>query len=137
ADAELNQQAAQPFSLGIFSLAPNSGEVSVRRGYFEGVRRYRLPYRLWLPRAPKAGVILLHGAFDYAGAFDWLCPELSARGLAALAYDQRGFGETATRGRWSSGKKMAHDIAAAVAFLRRRIGDKPIFLIGESMGGAL
>src|SRR5262245_16285139 len=98
-DADLNPQAVQPFSLGIFAFAPPSQDVRVWRGYFEGVRHYRLPYRLWLPRAPKAGVILLHGAFDYAGAFDWLCPELSAHDYATLAYDQRGFGETATRGR--------------------------------------
>jgi pimeloyl-ACP methyl ester carboxylesterase len=32
---------------------------------------------------------------------------------------------------------MACDIPCAVAFLRRRIGDVPIFLVGESMGGAL
>src|ERR1051325_4404041 len=117
ANVQLSPQDSQPFSLGIFSYAPASGDVSVRRGSFEGFRRYRLPYRLWTPRDAKAGVILLHGAFDYAGAFDWLCPELAAHGYAALAYDQRGFGETATRGRWSNGKKMARDIPHAVSFL--------------------
>jgi acylglycerol lipase len=136
-DVELSEQVAQPFSLGIFSFAPPSGDISVRRGFFEGRRRYRLPYRLWLPSTPKAVVILLHGAFDYAGAFDALCPELAARGYATLAYDQRGFGETRTRGRWSGGKTMARDVASAVAMMTSRVPDVPIFLVGESMGGAI
>ena len=135
-DVALPSQVSQPFSLGIFATAPGRG-VSVRRGFFDGAGGYRLPYRLCMPQTPKAGVVLLHGAFDYAGAFDALSPRLAERGFAALAYDQRGFGETATRGRWGSGAKMARDVAAAVAFLRTRIADGPIFLIGESMGGAI
>jgi alpha-beta hydrolase superfamily lysophospholipase len=136
-DIDLPKQVLQPFSLGIYAFEPLSSDVSVRRGFFEGRRRYRLPYRLWLPERPRAGVILLHGAFDYSGAFDALCPELAARGYAALAYDQRGFGETRTRGRWGGGKAMARDIAAAVTFLKQRVPDVPIFILGESMGGAI
>ena len=136
-DIELPQQVLEPFSLGIFAFERTSADVSVRRGYFEGGKRYPLPYRLWLPREPKAAVVLLHGAFDYAGAFDALCPAFAARGYAALAYDQRGFGETKTRGRWGGGKAMARDVASAIALLRQRAPGVPIFLVGESMGGAI
>lgn len=136
-DVELPSEVSQPFSLGIFAFEPSSRGVSVRRGYFEGKRHYRLPYRLWLPEKPKAAVVLLHGAFDYAGAFDALCPQFAERGFATLAYDQRGFGETKTRGRWTGAKTMARDIASAVALLKARAPNVPVFILGESMGGAL
>lgn len=136
-DIELSEQVLQPFSLGIFAFEPRSSGVSVRRGFFEGRRHYRLPYRLWLPESPRAAVVLLHGAFDYGGAFDALSPVFAARGFATLAYDQRGFGETKTRGRWGGARTMARDIATAVALLKARAPGVPVFILGESMGGAL
>jgi acylglycerol lipase len=136
-DIELPTQVLRPFLLGVFAFEPLSQGVRVTRGVFEGKRHYPLPYRLWLPEAPKAAVLLLHGAFDYAGAFDALCPQLAARGFAVLAYDQRGFGETKTRGRWAGGQTMARDVAAAASFLRARAPRVPLFLLGESMGGAI
>jgi len=92
------------------------------------------PYRLWLAEEPRALVLLLHGAFDYSGAFDDIGPKLAARGFSALAYDQRGFGGTSSRRHWCGIKRMALDVADAIRFLRARFGALPIFVAGESMG---
>ncbi len=97
-----------------------------------------MPFRLWRADAPRAAVILLHGAFDYSGAFDTIGPELAAQGFLTFAYDQRGFGATRSRGRWRGKKKMVRDLADAAKALRERGGaDLPLFVIGESMGGAV
>src|SRR6185312_2230149 len=92
------------------------------------------PYRLWRAERPAALVLLLHGAFDYSGAFDEIGPRLAEQGFTALAFDQRGFGATRSRRHWCGIKRMTLDVADALAFLRARFGALPVFIIGESMG---
>jgi alpha-beta hydrolase superfamily lysophospholipase len=97
-----------------------------------------VPYRLWHARESAAAVLLLHGAFDYAAAFDEIGPKLACKGLSALAIDQRGFGATGSRGLWSGTARMTQDACEAAEFLLGRVGtDKPLFVLGESMGGAV
>lgn len=99
----------------------------------------QLPYRFWAAQDhAKGAVLLLHGACDYSGSFDEIGPRLARLGFTALAYDQRGFGATAKRGRWRGKKRMAKDVAEALSMLRERVGTAlPVFVIGESMGGAM
>ncbi|HTT82199.1 MAG TPA: alpha/beta fold hydrolase [Rhizomicrobium sp.] len=97
-----------------------------------------IPYRLWRAQEPRAAVLLLHGAFDYSAAFDEIGPRLARRGFTALAIDQRGFGATASRGHWAGPARMAADAAEAAGFLMGRMpAPTPLFLLGESMGGAV
>ncbi|HEY0302465.1 MAG TPA: alpha/beta fold hydrolase [Rhizomicrobium sp.] len=97
-----------------------------------------VPYRLWPAKEARALVLLLHGATDYSGAFDEIGPQFAAQGLTALAIDQRGFGATATRGKWRGKNRMIRDAIEAVIFLRQRYGEAlPVFIVGESMGAAL
>ncbi len=61
----------------------------------------RLPLSCWQPQGlPKALVLGLHGYGDYRQSFAALGNWLAQRGIALLAYDQRGFGETGSRGVW-------------------------------------
>ncbi len=83
-------------------------------------------------------LLLLHGACDYSGAFDEIAPKLAKRGFTCLAYDQRGFGATASRGSWAGTGRMVDDVSDAIAFLRTRAGKTlPLYIMGESMGGAM
>jgi acylglycerol lipase len=99
---------------------------------------YRLPLWRWgeLER-PKALVLALHGFNDYANAFARLGPYLSAYGILTYAYDQRGFGATAQRGRWGGEERMIADQRVLTGLLRKRYPGIPLFLLGESMGGAV
>src|SRR5579871_1249683 len=97
-----------------------------------------LPLRRWLPPGQPVAVILaLHGFNDYSNAFTLPAPALTQRGIAVYAYDQRGFGAAPQRGRWPGEMVMARDAARAATLLRRRYPDRPIYLLGESMGGAV
>jgi alpha-beta hydrolase superfamily lysophospholipase len=97
-----------------------------------------IPYRVWHARDAQAAVLLLHGAFDYSAAFDEIGPRLARRGFAALAIDQRGFGASASRGTWAGARRMVEDASDAAAFLLGRVPAKiPLFVLGESMGGAV
>ncbi|KAB7619646.1 alpha/beta hydrolase [Alkalilimnicola sp. S0819] len=99
----------------------------------------RLPLRRWLPAqpSPQAVVLALHGFNDYSRAFQGLGHYLAERGIASYAYDQRGFGETASRGLWAGGPRMIDDARAVLLRLRQRYPDTPVYLLGESMGGAV
>ncbi|SEH28874.1 alpha/beta hydrolase [Magnetospirillum fulvum] len=98
-----------------------------------------LPLRVWSPpdRPPRAVVLALHGMNDYSNAFATVGPALAAHGLVTYAYDQRGFGRGPHPGQWSDKAAMAADAIAAARLLSRRHPGLPLFLLGESMGGAV
>lgn len=141
------------FRLAFYRKAPRARKQSIRdlrwslesadpattllSGRFPASDRAVVPYRLWPAAHPRAVVLLLHGAFDYSGAFDDIGPKFAARGIAALAYDQRGFGATRSRRLWRGRKRMVKDVIDAVAFIRSRYANLPVFIVGESMGAAI
>ena len=115
----------------------NSG-VSEATDSFTASDGAQVPYRVWRAEAPRALVLLLHGAFDYSAAFDQIGLRFAEHGITALAIDQRGFGATQSRGAWSGENRMIRDVIEAITFLRSRCGDGlPVFLVGESMGAAV
>jgi alpha-beta hydrolase superfamily lysophospholipase len=97
-----------------------------------------LAYSLWLPDSgppARGGVVILHGAgsckeshYDFARA-------VLAAGLGAIAFDQRGHGESVG----PMDDRALSDIAAMTALLRSRLGapNAPIVVRGSSMGGYL
>ncbi len=85
----------------------------------------------------KAVVLALHGFNDYSNAFDGPGKVLASMGLAVYAYDQRGFGEAPHRGLWAGSDVLTGDLADASHALRQRHPGKPLYLLGESMGGAV
>jgi acylglycerol lipase len=99
---------------------------------------YRLPMRRWGDvRQARAMVLALHGFNDYSNAFADLGPYLAAQGVVTYAYDQRGFGVTDKRGLWAGTDRMIADLRALAALLRQRHPRLPLYLLGESMGGAV
>ena len=98
----------------------------------------RLPLRKWLPRGPVAAVILaLHGFGDYSHGFERPARIWAAHGIATFAYDQRGFGAAPGHGRWAGEARLAVDAAMASRILRLVYPGRPLYLVGESMGGAV
>jgi acylglycerol lipase len=102
-----------------------------------------LPLRQWLPPAGndrsqvKAVILALHGFNDYSKSFDGPGEAWAKRGIATYAYDQRGFGAAPERGFWPGRAALAADVATAARILRRRYPGVPLYLLGDSMGGAV
>jgi acylglycerol lipase len=97
-----------------------------------------LPLRTWMPQGePRAIILALHGFNDYSRAFEDPAAEWRKGGIATIAYDQRGFGAAPYRGRWADGDRLARDAGVAARLLRARYPETPLFLLGESMGGAI
>lgn len=97
-----------------------------------------LPLTQWLPESEPAGVILaLHGFSEHRGIFFTLAPHLAEAGYAVYAYDQRGFGATATRGFWPGADQLTADARQAWRLLQERYPQTPVHLLGHSMGAAI
>jgi len=105
-----------------------------------------LAYSLWLPesgsgsarRGPgpaHGGVVILHGAGSCKESHHDFARLLVAHGLAAIAFDQRGHGESGG----SLDGRALDDVTAMGALLRSRLADPhaPLALRGSSMGGYL
>lgn len=98
----------------------------------------RLPLASWQPGGPATAVVLgLHGYGDYRQAFNLVGRWLAPRGIALYAYDQRGFGETHSRGYWPGADTLIEDCAEAVLALRAAHPQVPLAVLGESMGGSV
>lgn len=98
----------------------------------------RLPMRIWRPEGPaEAAVVALHGFGDYSNAFAQLGDDLSRQGVAVYAADQRGFGEAPGYGMWHGHERMAHDAETLVRLAKKDMPGVPVYLLGESMGGAV
>ena len=99
---------------------------------------YRLPLRRWQAAGHTRAVVLaLHGLNDYSFAFDDPGQYLAQHGITVIAYDQRGFGKTAGRGLWHGSDRLITDLATLTGLLRKQYPDTPLYLLGESMGGAV
>lgn len=97
-----------------------------------------LPLSVWRPQGEVRAVVLaLHGFNDYRQAFAEVGPFLAHRGIVTYAYDQRGFGRTAWRGLWPCRGRLVDDARHVAALLREAYPRRPLYLLGESMGGAV
>lgn len=98
----------------------------------------RLPLRSWLPQGrAKAVILALHGFNDYSNAFEAPGKAWAKDGIATYAYDQRGFGAAPERGHWPGRAALAVDAVTALRILRVLYPGVPLYLLGESMGGAV
>jgi len=99
---------------------------------------YSLPLRYWNAVGNMHAVVLaLHGLNDYSSAFDSVGRYLSRRGITVIAYDQRGFGNTTGRGLWHGGERLGNDLITMTGLVHERYTGIPLYLLGESMGGAV
>jgi alpha-beta hydrolase superfamily lysophospholipase len=111
----------------------------IESGHFVAGDGARLPLRTWLPadKPPTAVIVALHGFNDYSNSFSSLGDFLSRRRIACYAYDQRGFGGAPGHGLWSGTEAYTSDLSSFVAVVRARHPGIPLYVLGDSMGGAV
>jgi alpha-beta hydrolase superfamily lysophospholipase len=108
-------------------------------GRFRGERGLELYWQAWLPDgAPRAMVILAHGASEHSGRYAWTGEQLAARGYALYALDHRGHGKS--EGGRAVIDRMSHaveDLHTLVELAAAEHPGRPLVLLGHSMGGAV
>jgi alpha-beta hydrolase superfamily lysophospholipase len=74
---------------------------------------------------------------DSRDAWEYPAPAFTAAGIAVYSPDQRGFGATPTRGLWPGTQALVDDARSEANELRALYARVPLYLMAESMGGAV
>lgn len=97
-----------------------------------------IPARVWPAHGREQAVVLaLHGFNDSRDAWEYSAPALAGQGITLVAPDIRGFGGAPMRGGWAGTPRLLADTREEVALLRQEHPGVPLYLMGESMGGAV
>ncbi|SCA55457.1 Lysophospholipase [Candidatus Terasakiella magnetica] len=99
----------------------------------------KLPLRIWPAKGEKKAILLgVHGFNDYGNFLNPDAPEhFTQNGIELITYDQRGFGQAPHRGMWAGTQTLKNDLAKIIHLIHARNEDLPLFVLGESMGGAI
>jgi acylglycerol lipase len=121
--------------------SPPLAEPQLNETSFISFDGTELDLRTWLPPdgmdGAKSIFIAVHGFNDYSNFIKYPAQYFTRNGIAVYAYDQRGFGNTPVKGRWSSTETMTRDLKTLVRLVEQKYPDLPVFLLGHSMGGAV
>ncbi|MBC5824356.1 MAG: alpha/beta fold hydrolase [Candidatus Eremiobacteraeota bacterium] len=95
----------------------------------------QIPYRAWGKAEAQSCLVLLHGGGPYSRWYETMGNALARLGVAVLAFDQRGFGETAgRRGDVARFSLYLDDCAIALSAATARWPDASLSLVGHSFG---
>jgi len=98
----------------------------------------QLFYRFCHDPNNKAGVVVCHGLGEHSGRYKNLYEKLTPGGYSYFALDHRGHGRsTGKRGRIRDFDQYVFGMKRLVDFAREKIGGKPLFLFGHSLGGLI
>ena len=113
--------------------------VETREGTFNSAGGPQLYRRSWSPGGePRAAVAIVHGYAEHCGRYQWPAEQLAGAGFAVHAYDLRGHGQSeGPRVFVKSFREHLDDLDAFLALVRAENDDRPVFLLGHSMGGMI
>jgi alpha-beta hydrolase superfamily lysophospholipase len=132
--AALTGCAAIPF--GVPHSRP--GHPIITSGFFSLPDGARQPYRLYPAQGPiKAVVLALHGYTDSRDGWAILASYLTPHGIEIVAPDLSSFGASANRGHWPGTNVLVDESRDEVLLLRAQYPNAKIYIMGESMGGAI
>lgn len=96
-------------------------------------------WQAWLPsHAPRAVVVLSHGASEHSGRYRYVVERLVGEGFALYAVDHRGHGRSdGPRAYLDRIVHVVADLDKLVVLARAEHPDAPLFLLGHSLGGCI
>jgi len=122
------------------NLSDKSERKNSERTGSEGAKS-EAPCLSWLNPLgkPRAIILCVHGLGLHSGSYEQFGKAMSQRGYAVYAVDVRGFGSwMAAKGREKCDfKHCSDDIVSTLNVLRMANPNVPVYLLGESMGGAI
>ena len=110
-----------------------------QEGFFKGIRGANIYYQSWLPESePRAALLIVHGLAEHSGRYGNVVNHFVPLGYAVYGIDHFGHGK-------SDGKRVyvkrfsdyTNTLKVYFGMIREWQPDKPIFLVGHSMGGLI
>ena len=96
----------------------------------------RLYMKKDVPADAKVICVIVHGLCEHQGRYDYLVGKFNAAGIGTYRFDHRGHGRSeGERTYYDSFHDMIDDAKAIVDLAKSEHPDKPVFLLGHSMGG--
>lgn len=108
-------------------------------GIFENSQQLKIYYRGWLPEdEPKAVLAIVHGLAEHSGRYGDTAGYFVSRGYAVYGLDHQGHGKSpGQRCYVDSFSRYTEDLAAFLEIVRSRHPEKPLFLLGHSVGATI
>lgn len=108
-------------------------------GFFTGARTRQIYFQNWLPDGEvKAVLLVVHGLAEHSGRYMNVVNHFVPLGYAVYAIDHIGHGRSeGTRVFVERFTDFTDTVATFRGMIREKQKDKPVFLIGHSMGGLI
>jgi acylglycerol lipase len=110
-----------------------------RESWFAGARRVRIYWQAWLPAtAPRALIVIAHGASEHSGRYAHVAARLVDEGYAVYALEHRGHGRS--QGPRALIDRMGNAVADVDRLVALAAAEHPrakVFLLGHSMGATI
>ena len=99
----------------------------------------RLVWQSWSPEGEPAAVLaVVHGYGEHGGRYTFLVDAMALRGYAVVTFDLRGHGRSpGRRGHIGRFDDYVADTGAFLAQVGRAFPNRPVFLLGHSMGALI
>lgn len=98
----------------------------------------KLRWQAHSPVKPVAALIIVHGIGEHQGRYESVVRTLLENSIACYTFDLRGHGvSTGIRGHIESWDDYLLDLAQVVQFVQSLEGDRPLFVLGHSMGALI
>lgn len=114
-------------------------KVPYNKGMFNGHDGFRLFERWWQPTGEaKAAVVIIHGYAEHSERYNHVAVYLTNNRYAVYTFDLRMHGRSGgVKAYVKTFDDYLSDVDIFLKKVRSGIGDKPVFLLGHSMGGTI
>ncbi|MDC3090819.1 lysophospholipase [Rickettsiales bacterium] len=105
---------------------------------FLNSKKYDFHFRKWFSNDNSDILIIaIHGYNAHSGSFERPANLFSKFNINTISFDLRGFGLNKDFGEWFSLEVHVNDVYEIIKKICKKEPNKKIFLLGESMGGAI
>jgi len=110
-----------------------------QEGFFKGVRDANIYFQSWLPESePRAVLFIVHGLAEHSGRYGNVIDHFVPLGYAVYGIDHLGHGKSdGTRVYVERFDDYTNTLKVYVDMIHGWQPERPIFLIGHSMGGLI
>ena len=107
-----------------------------KKEYYESFDGTKLYTSKLIPDSVKAVVVVVHGLAEHLGRYEELTNKFVEQSFAVYRFDHRGHGKSdGARAYYNDFNEIIEDVNGIVEMAKSEYPQKPLFILGHSMGG--